>query len=168
HAQHDQAGLLLPGTSHSGTIRIYHRYSGWLGCANRCTSKFDYLAGGVIHMVSLKTDKVTLEIINNYYTAIAEGMAYTLERTAHTTFIKETGDYGTAIATPDGEFFAYSRHSGVSSNIGLNVGEVIRFFDHYEPGDVVITNDPYNTGGLVTHLPDIHLLKPIFHNGELL
>lgn len=34
-----------------------------------------------------------------------------------------------------------------------------------KPGDVYITNDPYGCGG--QHLPDIYVLKPIFHAGEL-
>ncbi len=45
--------------------------------------------------------------------------------------------------------------------------DAIAAFDHYEPGDVIMANDPSTTGGLCTHLPDIHLLKPYFHDGEL-
>ncbi len=32
-----------------------------------------------------------------------------------------------------------------------------------QPGDVFILNDPYGWGGI--HLPDIYLIKPIFHDG---
>ena len=35
-------------------------------------------------------DKVTLEILKNHCRAAAESMAYTLHRTAHSTFVKET------------------------------------------------------------------------------
>ncbi|MEN1968891.1 hydantoinase B/oxoprolinase family protein [Lentibacillus sp. N15] len=119
-------------------------------------------------MVDIKTDKITLEILKNYFVAIAEGMGYTLERTSHTTFIKESADFTTGIATQEGEFFAYPRNVGVTSFLGLNLGKAIRAFDHYDPGDVVITNDPYNTDGMATHLPDIHLFKPIFENGKVL
>src|ERR671919_1957913 len=34
-----------------------------------------------------------------------------------------------------------------------------------EPGDVLITNDPYSGGG--THLSDVSLIVPIFYEGEL-
>ena len=34
-----------------------------------------------------------------------------------------------------------------------------------QPGDVFISNDPYGFGG--QHLPDIYVIKPIFHDGEL-
>jgi N-methylhydantoinase B len=46
------------------------------------------------------TDPVTLEVLKSYFVAIAEGMGHTLERTSHTTFIKETADFVTALATP--------------------------------------------------------------------
>jgi N-methylhydantoinase B len=116
----------------------------------------------------MKTDLVNLEILKSYFVAIAEGMGYTLERTSHTTFIKESADFVTAVATPDGEFFAYPRTIGVSSFLGIDLTPAIRAFDHFSPGDVVITNDPYSTSGLATHLPDIHLLKPVFVDGEIL
>ena len=61
-------------------------------------------------MEATHTDRVTLEILKNYFVAIAEGMGYTLERTSHTTFIKESADFVTAVATPRGEFFAYLNH----------------------------------------------------------
>jgi N-methylhydantoinase B len=44
----------------------------------------------------------------------------------------------------------------------------IAAIDRYEPGDVCITNDPDGSGGLVTHLPDYFMWKPIFTDGELL
>ena len=119
-------------------------------------------------MEATHTDRVTLEILKNYFVAIAEGMGYTLERTSHTTFIKESADFVTAVATPRGEFFAYPRTIGVSSFLGLDMAPTIQAFTDYAPGDVVITNDPYSTQGLATHLPDIHLFQPIFVDGRLL
>ena len=41
----------------------------------------------------MKVDKVTLEILANHCRAAAESMAYTLYRTAHSTFVKETEDF---------------------------------------------------------------------------
>jgi N-methylhydantoinase B len=114
------------------------------------------------------TDKVTLEIIKNHLVAVAEGMCHSLERTAHSTFIKESADFAAGIATVDGEIVGYPRYVGVTSFVALNLAETIRAAGPYEPGDIVITNDPYTTMGLATHLPDIHFLKPIFADGELL
>jgi N-methylhydantoinase B len=115
----------------------------------------------------MRTDPVTLEVLKSYFVAVAEGMGHTLERTSHTTFIKETADFVTALATPDGEFFAYPQTIGVSSFLGLNMRTALAAAGPLEPGDVVITNDPFATGGLATHLPDIHLFKPVFHADEL-
>ena len=56
----------------------------------------------------------------------------------------------------------------MSSFLGLDLGPAIDTFTDYAPGDVVITNDPYGTQGLVTHLPDMHLFTPVFHEGTLL
>ena len=41
-------------------------------------------------------------------------------------------------------------------------------FDDWAPGDVMMTNDPYTTGGMVMHLNDIYLFKPIYVDGRLL
>ena len=38
--------------------------------------------------------------------------------------------------------------------------------DDYGPGDICITNDPYS-GFVCTHSPDLHMWKPIFHQGEI-
>ena len=38
-------------------------------------------------------DKVALQILANHCRAAAENMAYTLYRTAHSTFVKETQDF---------------------------------------------------------------------------
>ena len=38
-------------------------------------------------------DKSTLQIFANYCVAAAESMAYTLIRTAHSAFVKETEDF---------------------------------------------------------------------------
>lgn len=119
-------------------------------------------------MARAANDRVTVEILRNYFTAIAERMGYALERTAHSTFIKESADFATGMATPSGEFFAYPRALGVSSFLGLNLATAIAAFDDYQDGDVVIVNDPYTSGGLATHLPDIHLFRPIFVDGEIL
>jgi N-methylhydantoinase B len=116
----------------------------------------------------MKTDKITLEILKSQFTAVAEGMAYALERTAHTTFVKESADYATALATVRGEFFGYPRGMGVASFVGLSLKPFIDAVGEMAPGDIAITNDPYGSVGLATHLPDIHLIKPVFADGRLL
>ena len=41
----------------------------------------------------MAVDKVTLEILSNYFRAIVEDVARVVERTSFTTFVKETADF---------------------------------------------------------------------------
>ena len=111
-------------------------------------------------------DKITLEILKNHCVAAAESMAYTLYRTAHSTFVKETEDFTTGLTTADGFTFATPTELGATWFVGMNYGSVIRAIDHYDEGDICITNDPYS-GFVCTHTPDMHIWKPIFHEGEI-
>ena len=39
-------------------------------------------------------------------------------------------------------------------------------FEHYNEGDICVTNDPYS-GYVATHSPDLHIWKPVFHEGRI-
>ena len=114
----------------------------------------------------MKTDSVTLEILKNHARAAAESMAYTLYRTAHSAFVKETEDFTTGLTTPSGETFATPTELGATWFVGLNYGPAIKAIDCYQEGDIGMTNDPYS-GFVCTHSPDMHIWKPIFHDGEI-
>ena len=113
-------------------------------------------------------DRVTLEILRNHYQAVVEDMARIMERTAYTTFVKETADFSTGLVSTGGEYVAYPWNLGASSYLGLNMAQTLAYFDHYDEGDIVICNDAYLSGPLCTHLPDIHILRPIFHGGRII
>ncbi|MEV7423913.1 hydantoinase B/oxoprolinase family protein [Streptomyces sp. NPDC091212] len=115
----------------------------------------------------MKLDPVTLEIIGNKLGALTEEMCLTLQRTSRSLYVKETADFCCALAGPDGRFTAYPRGIGVSGFVGLDVRTAVEHVGPLEPGDVIITNDPYTSGGLATHLPDIQLIEPYFHEGEI-
>jgi N-methylhydantoinase B len=112
-------------------------------------------------------DRVTLQILANHCAAATESMAQTLFRTAHSTFVKETEDFTTGLATPDGKTFASPFDLGATWFFGLDYGRVLSLIDGYEEGDICVTNDPYS-GFVCTHSPDVHLWKPIFHQGEIM
>lgn len=112
-------------------------------------------------------DSVTLEILKNHCRAAAESMAFTLYRTAHSTFVKETEDFTTGLTTPDGETFATPTDLGATWFVALNYKNVIDLIDHYDEGDICLTNDPYS-GYVCTHSPDMHIWKPVFHEGEII
>jgi N-methylhydantoinase B len=111
-------------------------------------------------------DPVTLQIFANHAQAAAESMAFTLFRTAHSTFVKETEDFTTGLTTPQGMTFASPRDLGATWFIGLDYANAIKLVKDYKPGDICITNDPYS-GYVCTHTPDLHMWKPIFWEGEL-
>ena len=111
-------------------------------------------------------DRVTLQILANHCGAATESMAQTLFRTAHSTFVKETEDFTTGLATPEGKTFASPYDLGATWFVGLDYGRALRLIDTYEPGDICMTNDPYS-GFVCTHSPDVHLWKPIFDGDRL-
>ncbi len=116
----------------------------------------------------MPTDKVLLEIFNNHFNGIVEEMGYVIHRAAYTVFVKETWDFDTSLITRDGEIFCHPRNIGVGNMIGIDMGPAIACIDEYEPGDIIVTNDPRTTQGLCTHMPDIMLFKPLFFEGKLL
>ena len=115
----------------------------------------------------MRLDPLTVELLRNYLQGAVEEMAYVVERTAYTTFVKETADFTCGLLNPSGEFFAYPVELGVASFGGINYATTLEAVGPLEPGDVVITNDPYGSAAAATHLPDIHLVRPIFSEGGL-
>lgn len=117
------------------------------------------------------TSVVDLEILGTKLTALTEEMCLTLQRTSRSLYVKETADFACAIAGLDGHFVAYPKAIGVSGFVGLSIAETVRRVterDPLRPGDVIITNDPYTTRGLSTHLPDIQMIEPYFVDGEII
>ena len=115
----------------------------------------------------MRLDALTLELLRNYLHGAVEDMAYAVERTAHTTFVKETADFTCGLLTPGGDFFAYPVELGVASMAGISYARTLEAVGPLGPGDVVITNDPYSSAAAATHLPDLHLVRPIFWEGRL-
>src|SRR5580698_3379123 len=97
-------------------------------------------------------DPITLEILGNKLAAATEEMCVTLQRIGRTLYVKETADFCCALAGLDGGFF------------GLDCRPAIEAVGDLQPGDVILTNDPYRSLGLATHLPDLHVIAPYFHD----
>lgn len=114
-------------------------------------------------------DKIGLEIMSNRFQAIIDEMAQALFRTAHTVFIKETQDYGAALVSTRGEVFAASRRYGVLMMVGKPMDDAIRAMgEDVREGDIFISNDPEATRGMATHLSDVYLWTPVFHDGDII
>lgn len=114
-------------------------------------------------------DAVRTAIMSNRFNAIVEEASAAIYRTAHTTFVKLVQDYQCALATADGDMFSYPIMSGVNVFIGAPLRPTLDVIgrENFKPGDIVITNDPFGTEGLVTHMMDMTLLYPIFRDGKL-
>ncbi|HEY3687901.1 MAG TPA: hydantoinase B/oxoprolinase family protein [Streptosporangiaceae bacterium] len=112
--------------------------------------------------------EVPLEVLYNRFQAIVENMSHVIERTAYATFIKETADFSCGVVATTGEYVAYPWNLGAPGYLGTNMRELLGHFPEYAPGDVIICNDPYLSGQPCTHLPDVHVIRPIFVDGEIL
>ncbi|TKV72717.1 hydantoinase B/oxoprolinase family protein [Rhizobium sp. AU243] len=111
-------------------------------------------------------DRRNLKVLANFCSAAADAMAFTLMRTAHSAFVKETEDFSCQVVTREGLAFANPRQFGAPWYSGIDYAPLLSMFEEYEEGDICITNDPYS-GFVATHSPDIHIWKPVFHEGKI-
>ena len=108
-------------------------------------------------------DPFQLEILKSSFDTIADDMALTLMRTAHSGIVRDShGFLHRASATPGPD-------AGAGRCTPMQLGS---FYDAMRnliaplsraasrPGDVFIFNDPYVAGG--QHLPDIYIVTPIY------
>ncbi len=112
------------------------------------------------HRRSMAPDPITLELYRHRYSGIAEEMGITLQRTSYSPNIKERLDFSCALFDGSGRLVAQAAH--IPAHLGAmpdSVAAALAVFDHWQPGDVVILNDPYFGG---SHLPDITLVSPVF------
>ncbi|MGL5939496.1 MAG: hydantoinase B/oxoprolinase family protein [Waterburya sp.] len=108
-----------------------------------------------------KPDPVRLEIFNNLYQFIAEQMGIVLQNTAASVNIKERLDFSCAIFDGFGSLVANAPHIPVHlGSMSASVSSLIEELgNQIKPGDVYISNNPYNGG---THLPDVTIITPVF------
>jgi len=116
---------------------------------------------------SQKADPATFEIIKNSLYKIAEEMRVVLAKTAYSPLLKSAGDYSCGVFDARGEMVA----QGPDLPIHLgSMPDAVRavvgaFGADVHDGDVFIHNDPYFGG---SHLPDVNVVRPAFHEGRLL
>ena len=114
--------------------------------------------------ISKEADPVMLEVFNNLFMSIAEQMGIRLQKTAHSTNIKERLDFSCAIFDGESKLIANAPHTPVHlGSMDRSVESIIRVHPNMKRGDVYVTNAPYNGG---THLPDITVVTPVFGDGD--
>jgi N-methylhydantoinase B len=113
-------------------------------------------------------DPVTLEVIWSRFLSVANEQQDALIRTAFSTIVRESQDLACGLFDTQGRMIAQSL-SGTPGHINAMATSMKHFLaafppDKLAPGDVLITNDPWQTAGQIN---DITITTPIFRNGKM-
>jgi N-methylhydantoinase B len=115
----------------------------------------------------LEADPATFEVVKNSLYSAAEEMKVVLAKTAYSPILKVAGDYSCGIFDHEGDMVAQGPdlpiHLGSMPDAVRAV--VAAWAGRIDEGDVFIHNDPYFGG---SHLPDVNVVTPAFHEGRLL
>jgi N-methylhydantoinase B len=113
-------------------------------------------------------DPVTLEVIWNRFLSVANEQQDALIRTAFSTIVRESQDLACGLFDTQGRMIAQSL-SGTPGHINAMATSMKHFLAAYPanslaPGDVLITNDPWQTAGQIN---DITITTPVFKDGKM-
>jgi N-methylhydantoinase B len=116
------------------------------------------------------TDPITTEVIKSGLVYAAEEMGIAVRNAAYSPNIKERLDHSCALFDRFGRLIAQAEHIPV--HLGSLPWGLQRMLDVIErehggprEGEMWVANDPYIAG---THLNDVTLVRPVFHNGRLI
>ena len=111
-------------------------------------------------------DQVEVEVLSNHLISIVYEMGAILRRTSYSPNIREREDCSCVLADTTGQIIAQAEH--IPGHLGMLTVGIPYLLKHFPPntlneGDVFMFNTP--EGG--SHLPDIRIVVPIYHDGEL-
>ncbi|HEX2154091.1 MAG TPA: hydantoinase B/oxoprolinase family protein [Acidimicrobiia bacterium] len=114
-------------------------------------------------------DPVTLEILWTRLITVANEQAAALQRTSFTPIVRESGDLSAAVFDAQGRMLAQAV-TGTPGHINSLATSMHHFLAAYpeetlRPGDVLITNDPWQTSG---QLNDLSVVTPVFTGPQLI
>jgi 5-oxoprolinase (ATP-hydrolysing)/N-methylhydantoinase A len=112
-------------------------------------------------------DAIASRILSNALATLADEMATTVFRTAHSAVVRDAMDFSAALCAPSGETIAQA------VTIPLQLGSIpqamktllAKFGSSLEPGDVYLVNDPFDGA---SHTPDMFVVKPAFAANKLI
>ena len=118
--------------------------------------------------ISLGVDPITYEVLRNAFAAVCNEMALVVAKTAYSTPVNEGRDFAGVVYDRHGKLVSQGEFD-IPAFVGLTmltVPEVIRAIglETMKPEDIYMLNDPYVAS---THCNDIHQVKPIFYQGQL-
>ncbi len=120
-----------------------------------------------------RIDPVTLEIVRNGLKAVATRVTRRMIRSANSFIVKEMEDCSASILDARGQLLAEEAGPPIQLNtVGICLKTILAHYigqGEWNPGDVVITNDPYAGDGSLgaTHTNDYLAFYPCFCDGEL-
>ena len=114
-----------------------------------------------------RIDPITLEVLKNALSSVADEMALVLMRSAYSPIVRDSMDYSTALCDRAGKVIAQGLTLAVQLGAFPDAMQhlALQYGGKMAPGDVFIMNDPYGGGG--QHLPDIYVIKPLFWDGDI-
>lgn len=108
------------------------------------------------------------QVMWNRLIAVVEEQAQTLQRTAFSTIVRESGDLAAGVFDIKGRMLAQAVTGtpGHINTMALNVGHILRAHpaETMKDGDVYITNDPWLGTG---HTNDFCITTPVFRGGAI-
>jgi N-methylhydantoinase B len=112
-------------------------------------------------------DVLTLEVLWNRLLSVVNEQQVTLMRTAFSTVVRESQDLACGVFDADGNMMAQSL-TGTPGHINTMATGLRHFLDTIPPetlveGDVLITNDPWQTAGQIN---DMTVVTPVFRGGR--
>src|SRR5213079_1994984 len=113
-----------------------------------------------------RMDGIELEIVWSNLISIVSEQAKALQRIAFSPIVREAGDLASGLFDARGRMVAQA-NTGTPGHINslAAAGLADRFTAKLEPGDIVITNDPWMSAG---HFFDITVLAPVFWDERLI
>jgi N-methylhydantoinase B len=113
-------------------------------------------------------DPITLEVIWNRLISVVNEQAAALIHSSFTTVVREAGDLSAGVFDRNGNMIAQSvtgtpGHINTMANCVKNYVVPNHPIDTLQPGDTLITNDPWEASG---HLFDLTIVAPVYHNGR--
>jgi N-methylhydantoinase B len=114
-----------------------------------------------------RVDPIALEVVRNQLVSVAREMWVAVYRTAHSPLFYEAKDIGTAILDSESRLVGHAGGIAAFHGLSITMGQaaLARFGEDINPGDVIVSNDPFEGGR--SHLNDMGMLVPVFHEGEL-
>ena len=114
-------------------------------------------------------DAIELEVLWASVIATVNEQAKALQRSAFSPIVREAGDLANALFDRSGRMVAQAVTGtpGHINSLAASAPAILAEYppDTLEPGDVLITNDPYKTAG---QLLDVTVLCPVFRSGRVI